>query len=349
MRKITDNNNAKKRVSSVQVARVAGVSQAAVSRVFTAGASVSDEMRTRVLSAARKLGYRPNVLARSLTRRSTNIIGIVMFRFTNPFYARLLKEFSHKLQALNYWTLLLNSEGDEDVEVALPTALQYQVDGIIITSTILSSTLAEECARAGTPVVLFNRYSIDTNVNAVCCDSVGAGRMVADALVDAGHTRYAFIAGEENTSTSRDRERGFVERLRERGHELALRDVGNFRYEDGYTAAQRLLNRPDRPDAIFCASDLMAMAVFDVATGEMGIRVPDELSIIGFDDISMARWPKYQLTTVRQPLDRMVDATVEVLMNAIKDPQSERVLRLIPGSIIPRNTTRSVNPNPQGV
>jgi DNA-binding LacI/PurR family transcriptional regulator len=334
-----------KRVSSVQVARLAGVSQAAVSRVYTSGASVSSGMRSKVLAAAKKLGYRPNVLARSLTRRSTNIIGIVMFRFTNPFYARLLKEFSRKLQDRNYWTLLLNSESDDGVETALPAALQYQVDGIIITSATLSSTLAEECARTGTPVVLFNRYSIESNVNAVCCDSVGAGRMVADALVDAGHTRLAFIAGEENTSTSRDRERGFAERLRERGHELALRDVGNFTYEDGYAAAQRLLCRPDRPDAIFCASDLMAMAVYDVATCELGIRVPDDLSIIGFDDISMASWHKYQLTTVRQPLERMVDATVQVLMDAIERPQSERVLRLIPASLIPRCTARIAHPN----
>lgn len=345
MRKTGDNNRTKKRVSSVQVAHAAGASQAAVSRVFTPGASVSEKMRTRVLAAAHKLGYHPNILAGSLTRSSTNIIGIVMFRFTNPFYALLLKEFSRKLQARNYWTLLLNSQGDEGVEAALPTALQYQVDGIIITSATLSSTLADECARTGTPVVLFNRYSIDTNVNAVCCDSVGAGRMVADALADAGHTRYAFIAGEENTSTSRDRERGFAERLHERGHELAMHDVGNFTYEDGYSAAQRLLKRPDRPDAIFCASDLTAMAVFDVATSELGIRVPDELSIIGFDDISFANWPRYRLTTVRQPLERMVDATIDVLMNAIENPQSERVLRLIPASIVPRNTARLAKAN----
>jgi len=334
-----------KRASSVQVAQLAGVSQAAVSRVFTPGASVSAEMRAKVLSAARHLGYHPNALARSLTQRSTNIIGIVMFRFTNPFYARLLKEFSRKLQARNYWTLLMNSESDEGVEDALPTALQYQVDGIIITSATLSSTLAEECARAGTPVVLFNRYSIESNVNAVCCDSVGAGRLVADALADAGHTRYAFIAGEENTSTSRDRERGFVERLHERGHDLGLRDVGNFTYEDGYAAAQRLLNRAERPDAIFCASDLMAMATYDVATCELGIRVPDELSIVGFDDIAMANWHKYQITTVRQPLERMVDATIEVLMNAIERPQAERVLRLIPASLVPRRTARLAHPN----
>lgn len=335
----------RKRASSIQVARLAGVSQSTVSRVFTPGASVSPTMRAQVLAAAKKLGYRPNVLARSLTRRSTNIIGVVLSRFTNPFYARLLKEFSRQLQDRNYWTLLMNSE-NEQVEIDVATALQYQVDGIIITTATLSSTLADECARAGTPVVLFNRYSIESNVNAVCCDGIGAGRMVADALLDAGHMRFAFMAGEENTSTSRDRERGFTERLCERGCPLALRDAGNFTYEEGYAAATRLLCRPDRPDAIFCANDWMAMAAFDLATGELGLRVPDELSIVGFDDIPMTEWPRYRLTSVRQPLERMINATIEVLMNAIEYPQAERVLKLFPASLVPRGTTRPLRPNP---
>ncbi len=333
-------NGEKKRVSSVEVARLAGVSQAAVSRVFTPGASVSAEMRAKVLTAAKKLGYRPNVIARSLTQRTTNMIGLVMFRFTNPFYARLLKEFSHKLQEMNYWTLLLNVEGDQEIEAALPMALQYQVDGIIITSATLSSYLADECARTGTPVVLFNRTSVESRVNAVCCDNYGAGRMAADALIEAGHQRFAYLAGEENSSTNRDREKGFVERLCERGVSLAYREPGDFSYERAYPIAQRLLNRPDRPDAIFCASDLMAMAVIDVARCELGIRIPDDLSVIGFDDIEMASWPQYSLTTMHQPLERLVEATIEVLMSAIKNPQGERILRLIPATLVERRSAR---------
>jgi DNA-binding LacI/PurR family transcriptional regulator len=144
-RKSTDNGR-KTPVSSVEVARLAGVSQAAVSRVFTPGASVSDEMRQKVMAAAKQLGYRPNAIARSLNQRSTHMIGLVMVRFMNPFYARLLQEFTAKLQALGYWTLLLNIAHGDELEQALPLALQYQVDGLIITSAMLSSHLAEECA-----------------------------------------------------------------------------------------------------------------------------------------------------------------------------------------------------------
>jgi DNA-binding LacI/PurR family transcriptional regulator len=327
-------------VSSIEVARLAGVSQAAVSRVFTPGASVSDEMREKVLAAAKQLGYRPNAIARSLTQRSTHMIGLAMVRFMNPFYARLLQEFTARLQALGYWTLLFNVSHGDELEQALPTALQYQVDGLIITSATLSSRLADECAQFGTPVVLFNRYSLDSDVNAVCCDSVRGGRLVADALVDAGHRRFAYLAGEAGSSTNQDRERGFVSRLRERGHELALSEQGDYSYESGYAAAKRLLEREDRPDAIFCANDLMAMAALDVARCELGLRVPEDLSIIGFDDILQAGWPKYDLTTVRQPVERMVDATIELLLSAIENPDGERILRMIPPTLAVRSSAR---------
>ena len=333
-----------KRASSIEVARLAGVSQAAVSRVFTPNASASPETRKKVLAAAKKLGYRPNEIARSLIRQSTNIIGLAMVRFTNPFYAYLLKEFTHKLQECGYWSLVLNVAEDNQIEKALPMALQYQVDGIIVTSATLTSKLADECASAGTPVVLFNRYALETNVNAVCCDSINGGRTIADALLDAGHQHFGYIAGEEGSSTNRDRERGFTERLQERGHTLYLRESGDYSYESGYVAARQMLNRADRPDAIFCANDLMAMASLDVARYELGIKVPEELSIIGFDDVAMASWPAYSLTTIRQPIDRLVDATIEVLLTAIDNPDGERVIRWIPGTLVQRTSARLVLP-----
>ena len=339
-RKTTDSSR-KTPVSSIEVARHAGVSQAAVSRVFTPGASVSDEMREKVMASAKRLGYRPNAIARSLTQRSTRMIGLVLVRFMNPFYARLLQEFTARLQALGYWTLLLNISHSDELEQALPAALQYQVDGLIITSATLSSRLADECAQFGAPVVLFNRYSLDSDVHAVCCDSVRGGRLVADALVDAGHLRFAYIAGEAGSSTNQDRERGFTSRLRERGHELALSEQVDYSYESGYAAAQRLLMREDRPDAIFCANDLMAMAAVDLARCELGIRVPEDLSIVGFDDIQQASWPKYDLTTVRQPVERMVDATIELLLSAIENPDGERILRMIPPTLAVRTSART--------
>lgn len=327
-------------ISQHDVARLAGVSQAAVSRTFTDGASVSPQTRRQVLEAAEALGYRPNAIARSLIKHSTKIIGIVLVRFANPFYWYVFREFTRLLQERSYWTLLLNAAQDQQVEETLPMALQYQVDGIIVTSATLSSKMADEAARAGTPVVLFNRYELDTTANAVCCDNVGGGRLVADALLDAGHTRLAYIAGEEGSSTNRDRERGFTERLTGRGQPLPLREAAQeYTYPAGYAAAGRLLQRPDRPDAIFCASDLIAMGTLDCAR-DLGIRVPDELSIIGFDDIEMAGWPAYSLTTVRQAADRLVETAINVLLNAIDHPGTEPVTKWIPVELVQRNSAQ---------
>jgi len=329
--------------SQIDVARIANVSQAAVSRTFTPGASVSRETREKVLAAARELGYRPNAIARSLIRKSTNIIGLVVMRFMNPFYSRTIRDFTRALQEQGYWTLLLNIAQNQELEKTLPMALQYQVDGLIITSATLSSRLAQECARSNTPVVLFNRYASDTHTHVVRCDSVEGGRIAADALLDAGHKRLAYIAGEESASTNRDRENGFINRLRERGQSLTFREsAGDYSYELGFEAAQRLLQRDDPPDAIFCASDLIAMGVLDLARCKLGIKIPDELSIIGFDDIPAAAWPSYELTTVRQPVDRMVDTTLSVLMDAINTPVSEASEVVISPTLIWRGSSRKI-------
>jgi DNA-binding LacI/PurR family transcriptional regulator len=328
----------KRPISQRDVARMAGVSQAAVSRTFTPGASVAPGTRKLVLETAEKLGYRPNVIARSLIKHSTRIIGIAVVRFTNPFYWQVFEQFTQRLQQQGYYTLLLNAAQDQQVEETLPLALQYQVDGIIITSSTLSSHLADEAARADTPVVLFNRYELNTSASAVCCDNTDGGRMVADALLDAGHTRLAYIAGEESSSTNRDRERGFRDRLAEHGHSLWLREAAlEYTYQAGYAAAKRLLSRSPWPEAIFCASDLIALGAIDCAR-QLGVKVPDDLSIIGFDDIDMAGWPTYELTTVRQPTNKMVETTIDVLLNAINNPGAEAVTRWIPTELVHRKS-----------
>jgi DNA-binding LacI/PurR family transcriptional regulator len=332
------------KASQIDVAQLAGVSQAAVSRTFTPGASVSAGVKKQVLEAAEQLGYRPNAIARSLITNSTNIIGIVLVRFANPIYWQIFKEFTQKLQDLGYATLLLNAARDYKVEQTLPTALQYQVDGLIITSATLSSKMADECARAGTPVVLFNRYELETTANAVCCDNVGGGRMAADTLLDAGYRRLAYLAGEEGSSTNRDREQGFTQQLQTRGHTLAFRESGGeYTYEAGYTAVKRLWQTDSVPDAIFCASDLMAMGVSDAAK-ELGLKIPDELGIVGFDDIKMVAWPSYAITTVKQPIDLMVDTTIDVLLNAIENPDAEPVTKWIPATLVKRNSIRTFKP-----
>ncbi len=327
-----------RRVTSIDVAKRAGVSQSTVSRTFS-GEAVAEETRARVLAAASELGYRPNAIARSLITRNTNIIGLVMANMTSPFYPYVLEKFTERLQQEGRQVLLFSAAPDQDVDDILPLVLQYRVDALIITSTTLSSAMAEECSRDGTPVILFNRYVPDSSAYAVCCDNVEGARKVADLLLDTGHRRPAFIAGNPTTSTNRDRERGFFERLRERGFTQVAYAQGAYSYDAGYRAAEELLTGAEPPDALFCAADIVALGAIDCAR-DLGLSLPEDLAVVGFDDIPMAAWSAYQLTTMRQPVNRMIDATLSVLQAVLAGDEPPFKIQLIPGRLIERKSTR---------
>jgi DNA-binding LacI/PurR family transcriptional regulator len=326
-------------VTSLDVARRAGVSQSTVSRVFNAEDRVSEDTRARVLAAAQELGYQTNILARSLATQQSNIVGIVT-HISSPFYPYVLEKLTRKLQEMKRQTLLFSVEPDQNVDEILPLVLQYRADALIITSASLSSEMASQCERQGIPVVLFNRYVLGAKVSAVCCDNIEGGRLVANLFLDAGHKRLAHIAGRAPTSTNRDREKGFADRLRERGCTNWLREESDHTYQSGREAALRLLQRPDRPDAIFCVSDVVAFGAMDAARYDCGLHVPDDVSIIGFDDLPTAAWPTYSLTTIREPVNRMIDLTLKLLMERINHPEAEPVLELLPGQLVKRTSAR---------
>ncbi|NUQ36294.1 MAG: LacI family DNA-binding transcriptional regulator [Caldilineales bacterium] len=329
-----------KRATSIDVARLAGVSQSTVSRVFTPEASVSAETRSRVLAAAAELGYQPNAIARSLSKQNTNIIGIAMGRITSPFHPYVLEKFIQHLQEVGRQALLFSTPPDREVEDALELIMQYQVDGLIITSATISTEMADACANLGIPVVLFNRYVLGARVNAICTDNVEAGRLVANLLLDAGHKRLAYVQGTANASTNLDRQKGFFDRLRERGATEVVSEPGDYTYEAGFAAACRLLNRPDRPDAIFVASDIVALGVLDAARYRFDLRIPEDLSVIGFDDIPAAAWPSYNLTTIRTPVNRMIEATIDLLLARLDEPAANPQTLLFPGALVTRGSAR---------
>lgn len=332
-----------RKVTSIEVARRAGVSQSTVSRVFSTGSpNVSSEARDRVLKASRELGYQPNAIARMMSTRQTNIIGIVMATITSPFYPYVLEKFLRELQAIDRQVLLFTASETQSVDDLLPLALQYQVDALIITSATLSSEMAAISMQRGTPVILFNRTVSAPNVSAVCADNVAGGRLAADVLLDSGHRRPAFIAGIQDTSTSQERERGFSERLRERRVGRWLRQQGNYTYESGYAAAQALLDQPEPPDALFCANDIMAIGALDGLRAR-GVRVPDEISVIGFDNIPMAGWGAYQLTTISQEVDQMIARTIALMQALIEAPDQPARVEHVPGRLIVRASVRNLS------
>jgi DNA-binding LacI/PurR family transcriptional regulator len=322
------------------VARLAGVSQSAVSRAFTPGASIARETRARVEDAARALGYRPNAIARSLTTRRSRIIGVAAAYLQNHFYPYVLEALSKGLQARGYQLLLFTPDAARDADPLLQEVLAWQVDALILASTTLSSALAGQCRAAGIPVLLFNRTSRDADVSSVTGENMRGGRVIAEFLVAGGHRRLAFVAGIENSSTSREREAGFTGWLAEHGHAAPLREVGLYDFDAACAAARRLLSRPDRPDAIFVANDHMAMAVSEVARHEFGLRIPRDLSLVGFDDTGPARWPSFSLTSFAQPLQPMVQAAVAMVCEMIEHPSSPTRHQVVPGELVVRGSAR---------
>lgn len=329
-------------ITAEDVARRAGVSQPTVSRAFDPDAPVAPETRARILAVAAQLGYQPNALARGLITRRSNIIGVVMANLAGSyFYPAVLERLTQRLQARGNQTLLFNLPADRPVDDLLPQLLAYQLDGLIIASTTPSAATVARTVAGGTPVVLFNRVAPGPHAHAVSCDAASAAALVANTLVAAGHTRLAVIAGPAATESSRQREAGFTAALQEAGVNL-VRAEGPYTYQGGAAAARHLLRDPDRPDAIFCAADIMALGALDVARHELGLDVPGQLSVVGFDDIPPAAWPAYALTTVRQPLDQMVDDAIDLLATGPDSAADEAHGRHIThaGTLIRRRSAR---------
>jgi DNA-binding LacI/PurR family transcriptional regulator len=287
--------------------------------VFTPGASASPKTVEKVRKAAFELGYRPNALARAMVSGKSRIIGLVVAYLENQFYPDVLEKLSNALQAEGYHVLIfMASQTAGNIESVVEEILDYQVDGIIAASVAMTSDLSERCRAAGVPMVLFNRSQDAPHMSAVTSDNIAGGRKVAEFLVAGGHEKIGYIAGWEGASTQRDREAGFLAGLKDAGMSLHKRCLGNFVMEEARAATLEMF-REDAPDAVFVANDHMAMAVMDTLRFELGIKVPEDVSVVGYDDVPTAGWPAYALTTVRQPANRMVAETVDILLSKIKD------------------------------
>ena len=328
------------KVTSLEVARLAGVSQSAVSRVYTPGASASKMTIEKVRKAAAELGYRPNVLARAMVSGRSKIIGLVVAYFENQFYPDVLEKFSTALQAEGYHVLIfMASQTAGNIDKVVDEILDFQVDGIIAASVALSSELSERCRKAGVPMVLFNRSQDDPLMSAVTSANIEGGRKVAKFLLAGGHQKIGYIAGWEGASTQRDREAGFREVLNAAGIELHSRKVGDFSSQLARKVTVSMFHE-DPPDAVFVANDHMAISVMDTLRFELGLKVPDDVSVVGYDDVSTAAWKAYDLTTIRQPANRMVAETVEILLTKINDSGADPRRVEINGPLIVRGSAR---------
>ncbi len=335
-----------KAATSVDVAKLAGVSQSAVSRAYTPGASVAETTRSKVMDAARKLGYRPNAIARTLITRKSRMIAVVASYLDNQFYPTVIEKLSQRFQLDGYHVLLFIAEAHQEADELLMQLMQYHVDGIVLLSASLSSGIAKDCADAGIPVMLFNRIAqLGGTVSSVSSDNEAGGRLAARALLAKGHKRIGFIAGMEDSSTNRDREAGFSAELAANGHRVFARTVGHYNFDAAQFAARQMFNTADpmqRPSAVFVANDHMAIAVMDTLRGELNLGVPHDVAVIGFDNVPQAAWGGYSLSSVEQDAQAMIEATVSIMLEQIDDDQVLAKHVKLPVRLIERGSTGSV-------
>lgn len=322
------------------VAALAGVSRSAVSRAYTPGAHVSPANRERIAAAAKALGYRPNLIARSLSTRRSNTIAVAMTRLENSFHADLLQHLGHELQERGLQMLLFLTDPDSDPDPPIDALLRHRVDAIVLSAVRFSSDFAAECRAAGVPVLMVNRTAADVDVSTVVGENFEGGRLVADLFARAGHTRPVFVSGFENSSTSREREQGFRAGLADAGLEPLNTVDGRFDQKHTAGAMRDLLAGPVPPDAVFCANDHMAVAALQVARHEFGLTVGRDISIAGYDDSIIAALPDIGLTSIAQPAALLARAAAQALDALVADPAAQARHHVVACSLVERTSTR---------
>lgn len=295
-------------VSAQMVAEKAGVSRSAVSRTFTDGASVSEATRRKVLNAAGELGYHVNHLARGLIHDRSNIVCLVVADMTTAIRARMVDALTRRLQAIDKVAMVINTQSDSDsVSAALRQTLHYRAEATVVLSGAPPASIIETCMANGQRVVLINRDDNLTGSENIGVDNDVAAREAFFLLQRAGCKRLAVVSSEARTASLLQRENVFTAAAEAAGMSVSITRAGPSSYASGVEAARQLFGRSRGPDGAFCVTDLIALGFMDAARHEFGLRIPEDLCIIGFDDIEQASWESYRLTTFAQPIDRMAD------------------------------------------
>ena len=327
---------AARKATASDVAARAGVSKWTVSRAFTDGASISPQAMQRVQTAARELGYRPNLLARSLSKKSTRIIGLVADELKNPHIFTLLDEVTRQLQSRGYMALLLNITSEHDYESVLTLADQMQVDGLLFLGTLLNDrliSLAQDIHRI--PLVVLYRYSESPYIQVLATHGYQAGFDIGELLLQQDYPRMGYLAGPISESTQLRRLDGFRAALAQQQREVNLvLQAPHYQRLCGMEAFSTYLAATpaeQRIDAIFCENDILAVGVIDAIHATPGCA---PIAVVGFDDIELAASPSYQLTTYRQPMQQLIADGIHCLTQAF-EPGGQR---LYTGELIVRQS-----------
>ena len=328
----------RRQATSYDVARLAGVSQSAVSRAFSTDRSISDDTRQKVEIAAKSLGYRPNLIARGLITSRSNMIGLILPAASNHYYPEATTELVSEVSKRGSRLLLLTVESQSEVGPALEQLNSYQIDGLIANAMMDKGQLREFEDR-NIPVIFYNRPPPSRNGSAVIVDHAESLGRLVDRLWAAGNRSFGLITGPEDSAVANERRRGAIEQLSRLGCTDIFVAAGDYRYESGVSAFTELWAGP-HPDAVLCANDAMALGAMDSARIKHHLKIPTDVSIVGFDGFGAGRWLSYQLTTLRQPIHAMAAAAVEMLFQRIENPDLGPERRLFSAEIVCGHSAR---------
>lgn len=320
--------------SSTDVARLAGVSQSAVSRTFTPGASVSAETRAKVMAAAEALAYQPNLIPRIMATGRSEIVAVVAGGFYNPYFTDTLEVIVRVLRDAGKQVMLVHAESDLALDGVVGELKRYRVDAVVTPLSIRTQSVADLLSTFRIPIVTLNAGITGGLIRAVISDSEAASSDAARFLHEQGGTRFGYVGGPESPQQDR-RERGFAAGLKALGHPAYVRAIGDFDYGGGYRAVVDTF-RDDCPDAIYCMNDLAAFGVIDALRKELGLRVPEDVLVMGYDDIAMASWSAYDLTTFNQNTDLLIEGVMKMMEPA----ELRTTITCVPATLMARGSTR---------
>jgi DNA-binding LacI/PurR family transcriptional regulator len=326
------------------VAELAGVSRATVSRVVNGSSKVSPEVHAAVTKAISELGYVPNRAARTLVTRRTDTVVLIMHErtdtvFEDPFFANVLRGVNAALSATDLQLVLIHARGDQQRERALRYVCNGHVDGALLISIHGDDPMPDAIMAAEIPMVAMGRPPSGPRADYVDADNAGGGREAVRHLIATGRRTLATVAGPLDMSAGVDRLRGYVRATRAAGMRPAADRVayGDFTEAAGYRGVKQLLEQTPNIDGLFVASDLMGMGALR-ALRELGRRVPDDVAVIGFDDVQLASYADPPLTTIRQPVELLGQEMVRLLLHRQSNPDGEPQTLILPTELVVRSS-----------
>lgn len=330
----------RRRLTSEDVARAAGVSASAVSRAFTPGASVAPEKRARILRAARDLGYHPNVMARAVATRRSNVVGLILFNETNRHHPEVLLALSQAFSTIGVRVMLFLLEDDEEIGAVIDHVLSYQLDGVVAAAPIPSAHLAQ-LEQARVPLLFYNRPG-EPGFASVSCDHYASGVVIARHVLDTGRRRIALIRAYQDSFVGAERMRGVEDELERNGAIVVADYRGDFDYDRGLAAVSAWAAAGiDDYQAVIAANDMMAIGAKDALVWRLGKRVPEDVAIAGFDGIEASRWLSHGIASVGQPIEHMAKAAAEMMGRRIAENGLIAERRLFPGELQPGRSVSS--------